>query len=61
MKNCIVDTVGSDLTFLSTDGWFERGHDHMEGEKIGWDGHWWPTIDLPNMCGPLLQQQLKLL
>jgi hypothetical protein len=36
--------IVSSLTCLSTDGWFKRGHGHMEGGKIGWDGHWWPTI-----------------
>jgi hypothetical protein len=44
LKDWLIDTMGSDLTFLKTDGWFERGHDHVEGGKIGWDGHWRPTL-----------------
>jgi hypothetical protein len=44
LKHWITDTMGSDLTFLSTDGWFERGHDHVDGGKPGWDGHWRPTL-----------------
>jgi hypothetical protein len=44
LKDWISETMGSDLTFLTTDGWFERGHDHVEGGKIGWDGHWRPIL-----------------
>jgi hypothetical protein len=44
LKVWIVDTIGHDLTFLSPDGWFERGHDHIGEGKIGWDGHWRPTL-----------------
>jgi hypothetical protein len=45
LKDWIIDTMGSGLTFLKTDRWFERGHNnHMEGGKIGWDGHWRPAI-----------------
>jgi hypothetical protein len=44
LKKWLTDTLGSDLTFLKPDGWFERGHDQEEGGSIGWDGHWRPVI-----------------
>jgi hypothetical protein len=44
MKGWIRHTFGPDLTFLSADGWFERGHDHVGKGEVGWDGHWRPTI-----------------
>jgi hypothetical protein len=44
LKDWIIETMGTDLTFMKTDGWFERGHNHVDGGKIGWDGHWRPTL-----------------
>jgi hypothetical protein len=44
VKNWLKDTVGKDVTFLTPDGWFERGHDHIYSPKVGWDGHWRPTL-----------------
>ena len=44
MKGWIRHTFGPVLTFLSADGWFERGHDHVGKGEVGWDGHWRPTI-----------------
>jgi hypothetical protein len=45
LKNCIIDTMGRDLTFLSPNGWFERGHDHVPCQErpsgMGWDGMGW--------------------
>jgi hypothetical protein len=40
LKDWIIETMGTDLTLLKIVGWFERGHDHVDGGKIGWDGHW---------------------
>ncbi len=44
LKAWITKTMGLDLAFLTPDGWFERGHDHVKGGKIGWDGHWRPIL-----------------
>jgi hypothetical protein len=44
LKKWLQDFITPNLTFLDTDGWFERGHDHHGRGSIHSDGHWRPTL-----------------
>jgi hypothetical protein len=44
LKEWLRSFVSPDLEFLTTDGWFERGHNHFEKGKVHPDGHWRPVL-----------------
>jgi hypothetical protein len=44
LKEWLRKFVSPDLEFLTADGWFERGHNHLEKGKIHSDGHWHPVL-----------------